>query len=332
MDSELRFDLLSGRQVLIVPNRDQRPNEYLSQIPASRPGECAFCAGNESQTPPPIATYPEETSASAPWIVRVVPNKFPVVRPASGNQTTPGQLPAEHPIAGVHELVIESPRHVGSFSALSKIERTTAIRAYRDRYRDLSRRGDLQHIQIFKNNGAAAGASIEHVHSQIIALNFVPPSVKRRQRLSSEFADQSGRSLLQLAIEDETAAGRVAIETSRLSAYCPYASSFPYECIVAPRNAATPFSEIDDATIDEIADTLQRLVAGLEAFTTRPAYNFVLHTPPLSDSANQGGWYFQLCPRLNQFAGFEWGTDLFINTITPERAAEHYREAIASQT
>src|SRR5262245_51865364 len=163
--SEFRQDPLSRRWVIIGGERGGRPNEFVEATTRASGLTCPFCAGHEGETPPAIATY--GANGKAKWLVRVVPNKFPAVT-------------VDQPSGfGRHEVIIESPRHVASLSELSDEEAEAAFVAYRDRLAELKREGQFQYVQIFKNVGPAAGASLEHVHSQLVALSSVPEVVQQ---------------------------------------------------------------------------------------------------------------------------------------------------------
>ena len=153
----------------------------LSRRPLAPAGlTCPFCAGHEAETPPPIATY--GANGKGKWLVRVVPNKFPAV---TSMTPTPAELPRRRrdatalPGFGRHEVIIESPRHVASLSELTDAEAEAAFAAYRDRLRQLKAERQYRYVQIFKNVGPAAGASLEHVHSQLVALPDVPEVVEQ---------------------------------------------------------------------------------------------------------------------------------------------------------
>ena len=58
------------------------------------------------------------------------------------------------------------------------------------------------------------------------------------------------------------------------------------------------------------------------------AYNFVIHTAPRElDRPDAFHWRLELFPRLTKVAGFEWGSDCYINPLSPEEAARQLRNA-----
>ncbi|MBA3481488.1 MAG: DUF4931 domain-containing protein [Pirellulales bacterium] len=164
---ELRIDPILGRRVYVAEDRAGRPSDYVGESAAAdshpvseKPDHvtaCPFCAGNEVHTPVATATV---LDADGRWQVRVVPNKYPAVR-------------LDEPEAaafGVHEVVIESPAHVLDVTDLGVEHLTTILTVFRDRLRHWATDRRLKHAVVFKNSGFDAGASLEHVHSQLVAL------------------------------------------------------------------------------------------------------------------------------------------------------------------
>src|SRR5262245_54318196 len=176
---EWRFDPLTGRRVLISPARAERPR-------AVGPA-CPFCEGHESETPPEVLAY--RVAGSRPngpgWRVRVVPNRYAAVRLDADRGSGPPGLPsrvlagleagrhASKPGIGVAEVFLECPQHETAFCNLSAEQVRDIIRAWRDRLRFWEIDGRLAFAQVFKNEGPAAGASVEHCHSQLIGITEV---------------------------------------------------------------------------------------------------------------------------------------------------------------
>src|SRR5439155_21863359 len=142
--------------------------------------QCPFCPGHEEMTPREVLAYREDGSpANAPgWSLRVVPNKFPALQvEGQFDRTGEGMFDRMNGI-GAHEVIIETPHHDRSFAQMSEPEIERVLWAYRERMLDLKRDFRLRYILVFKNQGAAAGATLEHTHSQLIALPIVPDFVR----------------------------------------------------------------------------------------------------------------------------------------------------------
>lgn len=328
--SEYRQDPLSRRWVIVGGERARRPNEFVEAATRHRGLACPFCLGNERQTPPTIATY--AANGSGEWLVRVIPNKFPAVtatQPAcpSCQPFSPATSGGPVPGFGQHEVIIESPRHVASLSQLTDAEAETTFAAYHDRLTRLKADGRYRYVQIFKNTGPAAGASLEHVHSQLVALPGVPEVVTQELVSTGAYSQSHGRSLLGDMLERELAAGeRVVAETASFVAFCPYASRFGYEVWIAPRRHQPRFEAALPGELGELGRLARDVIGCIERTTGQAAYNYFLHTAPFDTPAyDHYHWHIEIIPRMSRVAGFEWSTGCFINPDLPETAAAHLR-------
>ena len=222
--AELRKDWLTGRSVLVAENRALRPNEFAGE-PASaggnetstaNPSSCPFCAGNESRTPP--AVY-EKFDQQGRWQVRVVPNMYPAVTPLAVAADVPSVVVTETealaltaPAIGAHEVIIESANHLARMSELSKSELRCVLGSYAERLRHWRDDGRFRYGLVFKNQGPRAGASIAHLHSQLIALPFVPAAASAEiGRAHQFFNQQHGCAYCELVEREQSAGGRSGI-------------------------------------------------------------------------------------------------------------------------
>jgi UDPglucose--hexose-1-phosphate uridylyltransferase len=333
--SEFRQDPLSRRWVIIGGERGGRPNEFVEASTRATGISCPFSAGHETETPPAIASY--SSNGKGKWLVRVVPNKYPAltnIEPATPAQDqlnsalhTPHSARSSAPGFGSHEVIIESPRHVASLSDLTDAEAQAVFAAYRDRLQKLKAEGPYRYVQIFKNVGPAAGASLEHVHSQLVALPGVPEVIEQELKSTGEFFQQQKRSLLLDMLEREIAAGeRVVAQTDHFVAFCPYASRFGYEVWLAPRRHQPRYEDIAAGELGELSGLARDIIGRIERAAGQASYNYFLHTQPFDMPAyDHYHWHIEIIPRLTKVAGFEWGTGCFINPYPPEAAAEHLR-------
>jgi UDPglucose--hexose-1-phosphate uridylyltransferase len=218
-------------------------------------------------------------------------------------------------------------------------------RLVRDRFRVLGKTAGIRYGQWFKNVGDAAGASIEHAHAQLIALDRVPEVPAAELAGSAEHYRQTGRCIYCEIVSRESAEGTRLVElTPSHAAWCNYAGRFSYEMVVAPRRHAADFASQDDTHLDQAAVLLHRTLARLERISPAPAaYNVVLHTAPFgsgpfyalpnesasfdSSPADYYHWHWEILPRLTKTAGFEWGAGIHLNPVAPEQAAQALRNA-----
>lgn len=323
--SQLRQDPLSERWVVIAKNRGDRPIHLAAAEPRLSGGRCPFCGGNESDTPDALQCIPK----SGPWQIRVVPNKFPAVTDAASDLAHSDGLYGWHAGFGKHEVVIEGRQHLEEFAQLpSEIARLTFF-AYRERMAHFSEDSRIGYAQVFKNNGAAAGASIPHVHSQILATSQVPPTIVQELSASHAWQATHGDCLLCRILAHELQAGiRIVARTSQLVAFCPFASRFPYEMWVLPTRHGSQFEAASDQQLSELAELMVSLVGRLGEVHSDLAYNFFLHTGPFrTGPLAHYHWHWEILPRLTTVAGYEWGGGTFINPVPPEEAASRLRDA-----
>ena len=272
--SEFRQDPISGRWVVIAKDRAGRPDEFQPAPFRRVAATCPFCFGHEDETPPAVATYPSDAAALGErWKVRVVPNRYPAVtldeRPAPVSHL-PSALGESRGGFGVHEVIIESPDHAVSFTDLSDELVEWSFAAYRDRLQSLARDRRLQYAQVFKNVGALGGASIEHIHSQLVATDFVPADVQAELDGSRAWHDRAGACPFCQMIDAEFAASlRVVAATERFVAFCPYASRFPYETWVLPRLHASQFEKTETGELGEAARFVRDIIGRIERATGR---------------------------------------------------------------
>ncbi len=341
----------------------------LSHTEASTQIGCPFCRGHETETPPPLAVYSvganngHDGAASDAWSVRVVPNKFPAVNGVQslkfpgmdvegvGNFITAASMaPGQHAssdaaatkpaidlyqarhVSGAHEVIIESPLHLCSLTQLDRCTSTLIFRAYRDRLQHWSRCLDIAYSVVFKNVGLDAGASLVHTHSQLIATNILPTDVRRAVERMELFHQTEHACLFCRMLDDELEENvRIVAQTSDFVAFCPFASRLPSLVTIVPRDHHSTFESTSDEGLEQLAWLVHRMLRAIERCYPQAAYNYVLHTAPQGKRESPAfHWRMELFPRLTRVAGFEWGSDCFINPLPPELAAQRLRRQATS--
>ncbi len=328
---EYRQNPLTREWIILSSERQTRPSEFLDQPARRDSAACPFCLGNEHETPEELVRYTSRGSKDA-WSVRVVPNKYPAVTAA---ECTPVDRPECNddclfraaPALGQHEVIIESPRHVVSLTDLTPAETELLFRAYRDRIAFHRAAGKARYVQAFKNVGPLAGASMEHSHSQLMALEQLPQNIQRDAAIAESYFRRTERSLLRAVVQGELAAGtRVVVQSDSYVAFCPFASRFPYEVCVVAENSGSPFDELQSGELGELAGIVREIIGRIERALGPVAYNYYLRPAPFDiASPRQYDWHIEIFPRLVKVAGFEWSTGIFINTVSPEAAAQTLR-------
>lgn len=330
---DLRRDPIVGRWVIISTDRAGRPRDFVHHEPvrATSTSLCPFCPGQERLTPREILAYrPQGGEPDLPgWTVRVVPNKFPALQ-VEGEMGREGiGLYDRMNGIGAHEVIIETPDHKDMLADLSPKRIEDVLWAYRDRIVDLKRDQRFRYILVFKNHGAAAGATLEHTHSQLIALPVIPTSVLAEIDGCRTHYQQKERCIYCDLVRQECSdAERIVADNPEFICLTPFAPRFPFEMWILPKRHAAYFEESQKTQFEMLARILSEALRRMDRVLSRPAYNFVLHTSPLHEKTGEAyHWHIELIPKLTQVAGFEWGTGFYINPVTPEEAAKFLREA-----
>jgi UDPglucose--hexose-1-phosphate uridylyltransferase len=328
---ELRKDPITGRWVIISTDRQKRPNDFrLERSTLIGLDHCPFCAGHEEMTPPEVLAFRNGSQPNTPgWDLRVVPNKFPALQ-VEGNLDREGEGIFDRMNGiGAHEVIIETPDHSRQLATLSEPEIERVLWAFRERMLDLKRDTRFRYILVFKNHGAAAGATLEHTHSQLIALPIVPDFVREELDGARQHFDAKERCVFCDIIRQELAAGRRVIhENADIVAVAPYAPRFPFETWLLPRSHGARFEEAPRQAYESLAQMLKLVLQRMNRVLEHPSYNLVLHSTPLSETrTDYYHWHVELLPKLTRTAGFESGTGFYINPTSPEESAQVLRTA-----
>lgn len=327
---ELRKDPITGRWVIISTDRARRPSDFAKDsvvVTSSR--FCPFCPGNEDKTPPEVLAYSTDAlRGSSRWSLRVVPNKFPALR-VEGDLDRQGEgLYDRMNGVGAHEVVVESANHMETLADMDERQVAELIWAFRDRVVDLKKDRRLRYVMLFKNHGEAAGASLEHPHSQIIALPVVPKRVQEEIDGARKYYDFKERCVYCDILRQEVRDGeRVVQQTDEFLTMCPFAARFPFETWILPFRHDSHFENIQEHEVYNLAWMLRVLLRRMDRVLEKPAYNLIIHSAPVQEASySHYHWHIEIIPKLTRVAGFEWGTGLFINPTPPEEAARFLRD------
>jgi len=328
---ELRKDPILGRWIIISQERGKRPTDFIIDDVKSKGGFCPLCPGNEKTTPGEVLVYGREPGMglnSESWQLRVVPNKYPaLVIEGELDKQGEGLYDRMNGI-GAHEVIIESPDHGDRFAYLPQEQMVLTFRAFRDRISDLSHDPRFRYVMIFKNFGKAAGASLEHSHSQLVALPVLPRMVISELDGSLSYFKYKDRCIFCDIIRQEIQQDvRLVCENEDFVTLTPFAPRTPFEMWIMPRRHNSSYEAQDDQMLSSLTDIFSETLRRLDSCIPGIPYNFVLHTQPLrSEPLEHFHWHFEIVPKLTSIAGFEWGSGFYINPIPPEDACRYLRE------
>ena len=329
--SQLRRDPITGRWIIVDVTDPKGPKDFDLKPQVKKGGGCPFCAGKETMTPPEVEAVRKDNSRpdTPGWSVRVVPNKFPALQ-AEGELDKHGiGLYDMSNGVGAHEVIIETPDHYRDMADLTRSEIKEIIFKYRSRSLDLEKDARFTYILIFKNHGEATGASLEHTHTQLVALPIVPKRVKEELKGAYNYFGYRERCVFcDMIAQERQDKIRVVCENEHFITFCPFVPRFAFETWIVPKVHDQNFKSIDDKRADYMAAILKDTLMKIKKALKDPPYNFIIHTAPIRDGINEEfHWHLEIMPKLSQVAGFEWGSGFYINPTSPELAAKYLREA-----
>ncbi|WP_455365609.1 galactose-1-phosphate uridylyltransferase [Kaarinaea lacus] len=347
---EIRLDpIVPTESVLVSTVRNQRPRKKEEPAPRdtrSQVKECPFCVGNEHMTPPAIAEYRDDDQ----WSIRIVENLYPVLSAASQGTTFNEGLRQAISGYGRHEVIIDHNNHGIAIHEMSSDHLGKLFAAYQSRMKELYRSDPrLRYVLVFKNFGPAAGASIPHTHSQMIALPVIPENVQAEVHFSATYYRQHHHCVYCALINDalsftatiydrETGESQrklhvdtyVVEKSEHFIAIKPFASRFEWEMHILPLSHQADFIDASQDVLKDFAEVFRNTMARLDAVLGGAQYNFFMHTLPHNfseqDYQRSYHWHLEICPRTSIPSGFELGSGLHVNTVSPELAAKQLRE------
>lgn len=328
---EIRQDVTTREWIIFAKERARRPDDFRCSTNARSQkifvANCPFCPGNEDLTVREL--YSERLgNETMQWGVRVVPNLFPaLVGEGSLNRVVEGALFHRLDGIGQHEVVIETPMHNRFLFDMDDAEVLSVVNAYRKRFAELRKDKRIKVILIFKNHGKAAGTSLEHPHSQIIATPVVPAYIRNKYEIATMYFDDTERCIYCDVVHEEMRLKtRIVLATDFFVAFHPFASKAPFETWIAPLRHCSSFGKITDEEAADFARVLRIVLKKMYIGLGNPDFNYVIHTAPLMDEDKHYYlWHMQIMPRLTTPAGFELGSGMSINTALPEETAEYLR-------
>ena len=319
--SELRYDITTGDWVVIAPQRAKRPQDFAKKTPVQKQSskDCFFCQPG-IRTPKPIL----ETKN-----VVVVPNLYPAFAQNGGlNKKRVGPTMVMQGL-GFHEIIIFR-NHNKFFPQMNTQEIKEIIDVYQKRYSELRLKPLLNYISIFHNHGIEAGASIYHPHSQLIAIPVLDPEMEKSLNQSRRYFQKNQRcphcDLIEFELKEKE---RILIENEGFVSLCPFASKISFEVKIYPKKHGPYFERLDEKEKMLFAEIFQKTIYSICKGLNNPPYNFFLNTSPCDGQGYKFyHWHFDIFPRIQIYAGFEFSTGIEISTIEPKEAAKYLREQI----
>ena len=335
--SEIRLDLLHNRYVLIAPKRLHRPDTFKSNAMEKEKILCPFCEGNEHLTPDEIFAIRENEPNNRGWKTRVVPNLYNAVGVEQKESSKRNGMFESIAGVGAHEILIDSPNHNKDIVELDSISIGFWLKSIINRLEDLKKDKRLAYLSIFKNYGQNSGATQIHPHTQLLALPIMPKNELDFLKRNYGYYKEHNRGIMQDVVQNELfVKKRVIDELGSFTAFCPFASSFPFEVIIAPKNSTSTLSNCSDSEIIDFSLIIKSVFSRLHKQLDNFDYNLYFSIAPLNSnfqnekylSSIERNFRFSLriIPRIYKLGGFELANDMAINPLPPEECAKLLRQ------
>jgi len=326
---EIRQNLVTKDWVIIATERAKRPEDFKKKENLGVPlpeyeKNCPFCPGNEVMSSEELCRI----ERGGKWQVRIIPNKFPALSKMGERIRTVDGIKRKLTGVGLHEVVIETPRHNVTTALLPVEDVLDILKIYKQRYNRIQATDKrIEMIIIFKNHGEGAGTSLNHPHSQIVATPVVPSQIRERVYESQKYFDENLECVMCRIIKEEKNDGtRIVFETEHFVSFVPYAALSPFHCWILPKRHCASFGEISEAELNDMSGHLKTVLSKYYYGLANPDFNYVIRSSP-SDliTSDYFHWYLTIVPRLSKSAGFELGSGMFINSSLPENDAAFLR-------
>jgi len=335
--SDIRRDRLHDHYVLIAPERMRRPDTLGVKPVAIPESACPFCQGNEKMTPPEIYAFRTKPDDISSWSVRVVPNLYKAVQIELDDDSRVEGMFESRPGVGAHEILIDTPCHDCRMSQMEIGNTIEWLNAISNRVSDLRKDKRLIYLSVFKNQGESAGATQPHPHTQLLALPIMPHETLRLMERDLQYYRRHGRGKVEDLLENELLEQeRIVARKGIFVAFCPFASSYPFEVIIAPRKALMTLDELNRDEIFQLATLIKELMQRLDVELGECDFNMAFNMAPLNSNFENEPYFphlskyyrmtIRIMPRIYRLGGFELSTGLLINPVTPEEAAHLLRE------
>jgi len=294
--------------------------------------KCPYCPGNESMTNPSSLSLvakdgmlqrlqDTEDYYVEDWSVRVFESKNPVVATSSENSYSDRPLYSE-PAYGYHYIVVASEKHKESLASISIEQWSNVLVVIQDRLRWLYTQRGVTYVSIYVNHGKEAGGYTTHPHLNVVTFSTIPPVIEQEAEAAHKILNEKGICPMCQTVSTETGGPRQILQTEGFLAFSPWAPSHPYEFWIYPKKHTTSFSKITQKEINDLSLILRATLGGLASTMKNPSYNMVFHLSPEKKNNRQIHWHIEVYPQADYWSGLERGYGVFLNKVTPEKAAE----------
>ena len=319
---DMRKDYVLERNVIVHPTTKKSTDSK----------KCPYCPGNESMPNPSLLSLvakdgmlqrlqDSEDFFVTDWSVRVFESKEPAVSTSTPNTYSDRPLYSE-PAYGYHYIVVASPNHKESLATIDTEQWSNVLVVVQDRLRWLYTQKGVTYVSIFVNHGKESGADVQHSHINMVSFSTLPPRIEDEAESSHKILNEKGVCPMCQAVSTESTGPRQILQTEGFVAFCPWAPSYPFEFWICPKKHATSFSKITQKEINDVSLILRATLGGLTKEVKDVSFNLAFHLSPEKKNSRQIHWHIEVYPITGHWSGLERGYGVFLNTISPEKAAE----------
>ena len=275
--SQLRKDPIVGRWTIIATERDRRPAAFVDPLSTTTDQKlCSYCQDLASK-----GVYESHG-------VKVVNSNSPILDDSKPFERHGHGLYDVCHSYGCHEIVLEVPEHIANMADLPQEQIKAVIQTYALRMQTHRKNPFIEYILAYKNYGLAAGSrNIGHARSQIMAVPVLPMRVKDKISGAQKYFDYHERCLFcDMVSQESKNKERVVVENEHFVVITPFASRFPFETWIIPKQHHCDFADgitgYEYALAAIMKDILLRFKIGLND----PAYNYMIQTSPVKNPAS----------------------------------------------
>ena len=319
---DMRKDYVLERNVIVHPTAKKKTGIK----------KCPYCPGNESMTNPSLLALVAkdgmlqrlqdgEDFTVENWSVRVFESSEPIVSTSTKNTYSDRPLYSE-PAYGYHYIVVASPKHKDTLATISMEQLSNVLVVVQDRLRWLYTQKGVAYVTIFVNHGKEAGSNVEHSHIHMASFSTLPPRIDEEAESSHKILNEKGVCPMCQVVNTETAGPRQILQTEGFIAFSPWAPTYPFEFWICPKKHSTSFSKITQKEINDVSLIIRATLGGLTKEAKDVSFNLVFHLSPEKKNSRQIHWHIEVYPLTGYWSGLERGYGVFLNTISPEKAAE----------
>ena len=319
----MRKDIFSGEWVIFASNRKDKPYAYKHRhsVEENSDIKCPFCPGNENMTPPTILSFPDDGK----WEIRVFNNIYPALDFSDGICEKDDFYEDMHG-KGIHEVVVDTPNHTEDIREFSNEHLYRLFTVFKERLKVISSMPGIKYVQIFKNNGPMAGASIAHSHWQIMGVPVIPKEQEKAAEAFRVYKNEKDRCLMcDMYLHEKQIGKRIVDENEYFISFTPFASRQSFEMWIVPKRHVMSMLELNDEELFSLSEFLRKMLLKVSAIRENMSFNICLQEKMYKKNDGIFHWYIRILPRIGSLAGFEYSTGCFINPVFPEAAAEFYR-------